>query len=469
LLSSPCFLPRFSMSFATLAIEKMGDLLLASAAIGLLVGTKYYALGYAGVAAIGVIALLLACRQPRDATRAVAIGLLGVLILGSYWYIRNAIVTGAPIYPRGFTESTDLWGILRPDSHTSSMLRSGRPEVWPLFCNAVTKSAGPAQMAAVILLPVVLLWLAASAWRMRVRMAFPSTLRAWLVLTILLSALVYLMTPNVVETELGTLNMLRSEYHPVRFGLCFFAISVLGVSVALDDVAKALRSGWLSKKEEVSERQPSSLVQQAGGAETRTSELWLWIMGGSAIAVILYQLGRHSWDDLTPVLFFTAFDVLLACALLLAVAKSRFGRKSAVAWLLIIVCCASGFAFACEHGARRWHREFLDHYDGFFRCSAFTVIGQLDPTSERICVCDSRYYPFLGSRREFVVSRPLWLSDYSTLIEYTERNKVTLVVSCHREDNAKRYENVAEWITSSPDAYRQFHKDERYTAVRIPN
>lgn len=148
---------------------KRADLVFAAIAFGLLTGVKYYALGYAGVAGLGVISLVAASRGPRACARAAAIGLAGAIVLGGYWYARNAWVTGTPLYPKGLTQSTDVWARIRPDSPSSTLMGSGRVEVWPLLAEAVANRAGPCHLVATFALPVVIPWLAGSAvWR-RVR------------------------------------------------------------------------------------------------------------------------------------------------------------------------------------------------------------------------------------------------------------------------------------------------------------
>lgn len=61
---------------------------------------------------------------------------------------------------------------------------------------------------------------------------------------IMLSAIVYCITPNVIETKLGTMNMLVSQYHPVRFGLSFFTIAIIGAAVVSSDLVR-----WLSTRQ----------------------------------------------------------------------------------------------------------------------------------------------------------------------------------------------------------------------------
>lgn len=76
-----------------------GDLLTAAAALGLAVGTKYVALP---LAAPFVLAVALAAARGRSRPAALAAGIAVLLVLlatGGFWYLRNLVVTGNPLYP----------------------------------------------------------------------------------------------------------------------------------------------------------------------------------------------------------------------------------------------------------------------------------------------------------------------------------------------------------------------------------
>jgi hypothetical protein len=84
-----------------------------------------------------VLLVLLARRRWTDAVKAAGWGVVSATLWGGYWYARNVWVTGAPLFPKGFGDSADVWSELRPDSHTSTLLQSGRVEVWPMLAEAV--------------------------------------------------------------------------------------------------------------------------------------------------------------------------------------------------------------------------------------------------------------------------------------------------------------------------------------------
>jgi hypothetical protein len=118
--------------------------------------------------------------------------------------------------------------------------------------------------------------------------------------------------------------------------------------------------------------------------------------------------------------------------------------------------------------ADRWHAEFAQVYDRHFRTEMFTTAGQWDPVRERICVCDDRYYPFLGSRRQFDVCRPLWTREYAGFLDYLHRNRATIVVARNLDPSSQdRYLHARGWVTSNAELFTVLYGDHRYTAARV--
>ena len=73
---------------------------LLAASLGLLGGVKYYALGYVGLAGFVICAMVLRRRGRRPAVRVAVALAAGFLLLSGYWYVRNLIMTGTPLFPR---------------------------------------------------------------------------------------------------------------------------------------------------------------------------------------------------------------------------------------------------------------------------------------------------------------------------------------------------------------------------------
>ena len=48
------------------------------------------------------------------------------------------------------------------------------------------------------------------------------------------------MTPFAVEDDPGTLNQLRWKYCPARYALCFLSLTIIGLAVVLNDLARGV-------------------------------------------------------------------------------------------------------------------------------------------------------------------------------------------------------------------------------------
>ena len=139
----------------------------------------------------------------------------------------------------------------------------------------------------------------------------------------------------------------------------------------------------------------------------------------------------------------------------------------------LLVCGSIGLSFlgvawSCEWLAARWHREFAQHYDNYFHAKVFTTVADMDPEVIQICVCDNRYYPFFGSRRQFHVCRPLWVPTRPRFVEYLEQHQATLVAARHNDFSSQlRYEEVSGWLTADAEAFPLLSEDSTYLLVRV--
>ncbi|GIW96028.1 MAG: hypothetical protein KatS3mg110_4069 [Pirellulaceae bacterium] len=444
------------------------DLLLAAMTFGLLCGVKYYALGYAG--AVGLWTLMLVVRNggPRKVPSTLVAGIAGGLLLGGYWYLRNWLATGTPLYPKGFSQSTDVWGQIRPDTFTSTLLGNRDPQIWPLLAESIGWMAGPCHLLAVAVFPSVIVYLLVSAFVDLSSSKGAGQARLWLALGMVLSGVVFLVTPNVVETVPGTKNMLNLKYHPIRFGLCFFSLGIVGLARVSSDVLDAVWPTGRRSLENVHEVAPGMvpqigrLVKAAIGTVVAAVVLLFW-SAGTVCHVVL-----HSMENAQLKHLILAINILLGVVLigLLIGSSSRAERAVGAVIMLLLV---GGAVSGCGWLGARWHRDFVRHYESrYYSSSVLSSVFRLEPTTERICVCDDRYYPFLGSRRQFDVCRPLWLPDYDSLLAYVRTYGVTVIAARNSDASPRRrYAAVKGWLDAHPETFQPYYQDEVFTVVRV--
>ena len=427
--------------------QRPADLLIFALATGLLAGIKYYALGYVAVAVVLTMLPLLGSRQWNAAFRAMSAMGVAVFLLGSFWYIRNWVFTGSPLFPKGFLGMPDLWASMRPDNHTSMLLYGGRPEVYRLLVWAWLGQAGPLSLAAVLSLPLVAL-----------RLVWANSGRAvgcWWGVGAIFTAMVYVITPNVIETKLGSLNMLNYQYHPVRFGLPLQTTAVL-VSAAC--VASLCRS----------HRYPVRAFGRLAYG--------LFALGAAGTVVLhlaplhglrstLIGWGIHLWQHPALVVspaerLLLAFNIAIGVAVIAVFVG--FSRRRRVA-----VCILAAFAFcaAAPALAFRWHRHFDAHFTTVNRTAAFAKTLAHMSQRDRLCVCEYRYYATLGSRRQTSVCRPLYLPDEQSFLAYLEQNEATYVLVPDADGHwSAIYAEAGQWVESAPD---QFPLVEDYGQFRL--
>ncbi len=162
----------FFLAVAALALmewDESGEsrwLTLAGACAGLALGVKYTALiGAAGLGTYVLLKLLMRRSSWRAAVSAILYFALPALLLASPWYLRNAVVTGNPIYP--FLLGGPGWDAFRAGWYA----RSGTGLGWDIFqllilpwtatlgirdMNYYDGQTGPIYL---LLLPALVIWL----------------------------------------------------------------------------------------------------------------------------------------------------------------------------------------------------------------------------------------------------------------------------------------------------------------------
>ncbi len=426
----------------TLRFSRRGstpDLALAATCLGLLAGVKYYALGYAVVLATAGIGLSAVSGRARACRFAVAAA-IGTISLGGYWYIRNWVVTGTPVYPLGRTTLPDEFTGLYPPLWPTTFLGNGDPQVWPLAVAAVKSMTGPYHLAAVLGLPVSLVWLVAGSALQRThkRWAVP---RVALGLATIGALAVLLVTPVAVEDVPGTLGQLRQGYCPARYGTCFLGLALLCLTVVLDDMTRGLR--WCATV-------LGATYPDVGAA----AELAVRLSIPAVVAVgVGLQLKAHTdrlgIDRLDSVLI--GVNVIGAALVLAALAGHGSLRWAMICTGMVV---AAVLVIGIDHLSVRWHREFARAYDRRSGQGMFKYLDRL-PDPPKICVIHLSVYPFFGSARQNRVCQPVVMrSTPGWWLEYLISREVWLVV-VPREPN-QNWQGCREataWCAGATDTF----------------
>jgi hypothetical protein len=430
------------------------ELIFAGIVRGLLAGIKYYALGYGSVAGC---TLLLATwlTRPRHMGRALVAGLLGAFLLGGYWYVRNAWLTGTPLYPKGYDQRTDVMAGWRTGIWSSTLLGSGQPETLPLLLSALWRIGGPCQIAALLSAPMALAWLVTGHMVQRGADRATIAIRIALGAALLGSAVVWGITPFAVETTPGTLNMLKWGFSPFRFGLGFLSLGILALAAALDDLGAAMR------------RAADGIVGRTwlAGSLRVLAFVPMLLLAGSAT----YQFGRHElarkWDaDLGNRLLVTANIIIVGANVVLCRLCWPGGRRlqAALAALAVVACTT----FCAERLATRWHAGFTPFYDRYFHTEVFGRLAKRDPSTTTICTLSYRIYPFFGSHRQFQVARPLFVPDFPVLQKYLLSHSANVVVAIESDPFPNgRYRETKDWLAERRTLFRRFAGKTNYVVA----
>jgi hypothetical protein len=407
------------------------DLVLGGLGLGLLAGVKFYALGYAAAAWAVTVGLVMATRGWRDGLRLAATGIAGGLLCGGYWYVRNTLVTGSPLFPMGTRPDNDVLAEVYPGNLWQTTLAgNGSSELWTLTWEAVWRWLGPSSFAACWMLPMVLGWFAASGWWCRrngkrttgaLRWAFAALAAA--------SLLVLAVTPVAVEDVPGTLNQIRWGYAPMRYGLCFTSTAVLGAMTVLHHTLRAVG------------RSVSSIVGTLFAA-------------GAIAQALAWPYLRSSLPADSIDTGLCTINLLLVAGILRLLGLLELPGTIRVAAFVGIL---AGAAWSGDLLAERWHGGFVPHYGRFAFLNALQEQEAAVAESVRPCILHHQAYPFFGSRRQFRVCQPTHLPSYPWLEESLRRQEATVVVVEGIGDPASastnRYRWGYRWALEHPDVF----------------
>jgi hypothetical protein len=397
-------------------------LLLGSTAIGLLAGVKFYALGYAVLATFLLIALTIATRGIRTAIPVVVIVGVALLMNGGGWYIRNAMVTGSPLYPKQFFGPTDPFTEAYPHPERSSLIGNTDPRVLPLFIKAIWRWTGPFHVAAFLACPLTFIGLIGRSLASR-RATACTCASAWsnigLGMMVLGSACVLAITPFAAEDAPGTLNQLVDwNYCPVRYGISFLSTATLAAAIVSNYITDA------SMK-----RLATMHVALEGAFWGRVAPLHSTVLCLSLLG-LLFQITRLDWGRFEAIGdTFLIIGTLLGAAAAVGASVSLLPTRRRVLLLLQIAFWDIGVAIACALLASHWDRAYITHFDRLVGKGCLRELFEKPFTSKTFYVLTPRCYPYFGPHREFRVVTPAEVDKPDTLMQRLDDSGATFVIT----------------------------------------
>lgn len=435
--------------------RRRSDLVFGGAALGLLAGVKYYALGYAGVGWAGVSAMAWS-QWGRRRALSVSLALGGIMLLpAGYWYGRNAVVSGTPLYPMGHLRPHAEHAQMRRSAWRSSFLGNGRLAVWPQYAEAVWKRGGVCQIAALLAVPTSLAWLLGSVLTFSRSHLRPNTaaLRWGLVIVLMGTWINFAITPFTVSAESD--QLIESVDLVARFSQVPLALSVVAFSLLLSDVSR-----WI--KARGGERLIGSVLSALLPLSFATMTFATFSAKANAVL-------DHQW----LIILLIALDLVLLSALLreLSEANGGFaGRVRRFAFPVIVGSGMAAFVLASSCLSEWWHSDFATHYDRRLGTQAFSILEETDGAVPSVTALYFRYYPFFGSRRQFRAHRPRQVISRESLLRYLLANKSDTIAVAHSGSSAfefESYDKAKEWINELPDAFDRIAHGSEFDLYRV--
>lgn len=391
------------------------DAILFAISLGLLAGVKFFAIGYAAVLCVVFAGVTLHAKGAWSSLRVGAyVGLISFFV-GGYWFTRNFVMTGYPLFPLGSPTMKER--IIYPDMWKTTLAFNGHPAVPDLAMDAVWRLCGPIHFAAVALTPVAAFAFTMAPMQTDRRSSSGRVVRYVMTVSLLGALSVLLVTPMLVEDQPNTLNHLRWAYTPVRYGLCFLCMAVLALFMLMRDVTGIF------------------LKRRASAAA--------WAVGTVAVAQLAI---RYSLADGYNMALAALTGLGISAVVCIGVWLCRRGKMHCLATMaaVTVVLCISIAALSF-----RWHTQLPRHFNHFYATGMFS---RLDVgTGQRIVVLDDRSYAFFGSRRQNYVIHPQLYYDVETTKQLARAREADLVAT--RVDNYRklfRYRSAWDGLASDP-------------------
>ncbi len=403
--------------FRKLEHSQLGAPILLGICIGMLVGTKYFAIGY-GVILAAVTALWFArSNAPIRRDNKIWLGFAATItLIGGYWFFRNWTMTGNPIFPIGSKEFAER--LPYPGIHRTTLLFHLTEEAQDLVLASVWKRCGPFHVIALAAIPSFVIW-----------MCFDNTSRAENVRRGILVAIVgclaiLLTTPMLVEDQPGTMNHLRWGYTTVRYGLCFWTFVTFLFFLGINSLSQ-LR--FFSSR---------PFLMRA-----------LFIV--VPIQIYWTVMNLESFFAYRTLLWGLAGGLWLATHLLMCLSSSRGVRYGIEITLVLLHCYLIGIL------SDRWHRGLGNHFDRYSQSDVFTSLGK---SPKSLLVLNERSYPFFGSYRQNHIVQPMMFYDVNRVWDAVISGKIDVIATQEDASNEiARYRSAGEAL----------EQDARFEAIDI--
>jgi len=372
------FLVSLNYIFCYQKYKKISLILLFSISLGLLLGIKYNAVCY--ILLLLLIYLLTSRFKIKFIGRDPLILLVGMVMFGGYWYIRNYLFVQNPFAPA----QIELFGKELFQGHwrfawlksTSVIYHGNYLETSKFLLKALLKWGG---VVGFLSLPIIV---ATSGTVVHKTFHKGGTRRNEIVLSCLASLAtlyIFLITPLVVENVTGTLNQITGG-GSVRFGMVFLALSCICFSFLLNYV----KDSKLSLLGEI-----------------------------SLLGIIILNFLLHSVRIMGNKISIFAYYILLIVLLVWQISHLKvIGNKLEIRkmWSLTIVILLI-FSLT-SFGLIKYRDRARAHIYGnqLFRYFGYTDLYKWfdqNVHGQRVLVTGLRIYPFYGSKLNNEVSRGL--------------------------------------------------------------
>lgn len=434
-----CFLATLACALRFSHGGRPADLALGVIALGLLAGIKFYALGYAGVAGLTAFGAVAHQRGWRTAARTSVAGLAGLFLFAGYWYLRNWVVGGSPLYPFGAPDQSGETALGYPDLWRTTFVGNGSPKLPVLLVRAVWEMSGPCCVAGLLGVPLTVGWLFLGGSRRSPRVALAgATLGA---------GVVWALTPFAVEDVPGTLNQMHWHYCPVRYGMCFLSLATIALALMFQDVASGLHR--LGRK----------FDRTGAGGEIRGPWFGTAIRLSGCLPAILFAVGLVLQAGVVrsprlhvglPDALLVGGNVALFAVNLHWLSALRYRGVTVLLGLSLLVGATVGIGWLSAH----WHRGFAAHYDSMLGQGVFQHLAETRPPGTALCVLDLRAYPFFGSARQFRVCQPHAVRSYPWWEDYIRNNGIDLLVARYDLNiDTRGWLGTRLWIVDRPHSY----------------